>query len=171
MKVFSLLMADPNPIHFDAEFVAKIGRGDRPINQGTLNLAYLLNAVIQWLDGPDAAGRIRRFTCRFGGSVYAGDEVVAGGQVTTVDDAGATMELWLDRDGADRVLTGSALIAAPLPAAPSTRRPAVASRPVTPRHCRRWRDESRTRQLHGDHAPPTGAAWASRTNASKSGRT
>lgn len=111
MKVFSVLMADPNPIHFDPEFVARIGRGDRPINQGTLNLAYLLNAVIVWLDGPAAVARIRRFACRFGGSVYAGDEVVTGGRVTGVDGHGASMELWLDRSGGQRVLSGTVLIA------------------------------------------------------------
>lgn len=111
MKVFTVLMADPNPIHYDAEFVARVGRGDRPINQGTLNIAYLLNAVISWLDGPDAAGRIQRFTCRFAGSVYAGDEVVAGGRVTGVDADGASMELWLDRADTDRVLSGTAVIA------------------------------------------------------------
>lgn len=110
MKVFSVLMADPNPIHFDPEFVARIGRGDRPINQGTLNIAYLLNAVIAWLDGPDATARIQRFTCRFGGSVYAGDEVVAGGRVTGVDAGGASMELWLDRPEAERVLSATALV-------------------------------------------------------------
>lgn len=110
MKVFSVLMADPNPIHFDPEFVGRIGRGDRPVNQGTLNIAYLLNAVIAWLDGPDAAARILRFTCRFGGSVYAGDEVVAGGHVTGVDAEGASMELWLDRAEAERVLSATALI-------------------------------------------------------------
>lgn len=111
MKTFSVLMADPNPIHFDADFVSRIGRGDRPINQGTLNMAYLLNAVIAWLDGPDAAARIKRFTCRFGGSVYAGDDVVASGRVTEVESDEATMELWLDRADAERVLTGTALIA------------------------------------------------------------
>lgn len=111
MKVFSVLMADPNPVHFDPEFVARIGRGDRPINQGTLNIAYLLNAVIAWLGGPDATARIHRFSCRFGGSVYAGDEVIAGGRVTGVAAEGASMELWLDRAGAERVLSGTALIA------------------------------------------------------------
>src|SRR5690606_31094993 len=43
MRVCSALMADPSPIHYDAEFVARIGRGDRPINQGTLTIAYLVN--------------------------------------------------------------------------------------------------------------------------------
>lgn len=113
MKVFSVLMADPNPIHFDPEFVARIGRGDRPINQGTLNIAYLLNAVIDWLGGPGAVARVRRFTCRFADSVYAGDEVVASGRVTEVDERGATMELWLDRSGAGRALSGTALIVPP----------------------------------------------------------
>lgn len=113
MKVFSALMADPNPIHFDPEFVARIGRGDRPINQGTLNIAYLLNAVIDWLGEPAAVARIRRFTCRFADTVYAGDEVVAGGRVTEVGEQGATMELWLDRSGAGRALSGTVLIAPP----------------------------------------------------------
>lgn len=114
MKVFSVIMADPNPIHFDPEFVARIGRGDRPVNQGTLNMAYLLNAVIAWLGGDDAAARVKAFTCRFAGSVYAGDEVVAGGEVTAVEpDGTATLSLWLDRDGGERVLSGTAAIAPP----------------------------------------------------------
>jgi 3-hydroxybutyryl-CoA dehydratase len=113
MKVFSLIMADPNPIHFDAAFVASIGRGDRTINQGTLNIAYVFNAVITWLDDPAAVARIRSFTCRFGGSVYAGDEVTVGGEVTAVDETGtATLSLWLDRAGSDRALAGTAVIAA-----------------------------------------------------------
>lgn len=114
MKVFSVIMADPNPIHFDPEFVYRIGRGDRPVNQGTLNMAYLVNAVIAWLGGDDASARVKTFTCRFGGSVYAGDEVVAGGEVTAVEpDGTATLSLWLDRRGGERVLSGTASIAPP----------------------------------------------------------
>jgi acyl dehydratase len=113
MKVFTLVMADPNPIHFDPAFVASIGRGDRTINQGTLNIAYPLNALMAWLGGDEASARIARFTCRFAASVYEGDVVVAGGQVTEVAENGdATVDLWLDRKDGERALSGSVLVRA-----------------------------------------------------------
>lgn len=108
MKLFSLIMADPNPIHFDPAHTAGLGMGPAPINQGTLNMAYPLNALIAVIGDP---ARIRRFQCRFLGRVVAGDEVVGGGRVVAVDDDIATVELWLDKDGTGRVLAGTALVA------------------------------------------------------------
>ena len=111
LKVFSLLMRDPNPIHFDAAAVAALGRGDRPVAQGTLTVAYLIDALVEWLGGDDAVGRIARVSCRFSGSAYAGDTVHAGGRVAAVDDV-ATVEIWLSRDG-ERLVTGSATVRPP----------------------------------------------------------
>lgn len=107
MKQFSLLMADPNPIHFDPQHTAAIGMGDRPINQGTLNMAYPLNALLAVIGNP---ARIRSFRCRFHGTVVADDTVTAGGEVRSVDaDGVAEVELWLDR-GDTRVLSGVAVV-------------------------------------------------------------
>ena len=114
MKIFSLLMADPNPVHFDAGFVERLGRGSATINQGTLNMAYPVNAVMSWLNGSDAAARVSTFRCRFAGSVYAGDHVVVGGVVTEVDpDGAATVDVWLDRESGERVLSGTVVVLPP----------------------------------------------------------
>jgi 3-hydroxybutyryl-CoA dehydratase len=119
MKVFTLIMGDPNPIHFDPQSVAALGLGDRTINQGSLNMAYPINAAIAVVG---EARRIRSFRCRFLGSVYSGDEVLAGGTVTDVErDANppvATVSLWLERVGSGRVLEGSAVVDLADPGAP-----------------------------------------------------
>ncbi|GGL94650.1 MaoC family dehydratase [Nakamurella endophytica] len=103
MKVFSVLMADPNPIHFDPAHTAALGLGDRPVNQGTLTLSYPVDALLAVLDDP---ARIRRVRCRFAGSVVADDVVTAGGEVTARHPTGATVSIWLDVEGRGRVLTG-----------------------------------------------------------------
>lgn len=111
MKVFSILMDDPNPIHYDPEFVRGLGRGDQPVNQGTITMGYLLNAVIAWAGGVE---QLLRFRCRFGSSVVAGDRVVAGGTVTAVGTSPrgqtAELDLWLRRSGDQMALTGSATV-------------------------------------------------------------
>jgi acyl dehydratase len=103
MKVFSLLTADPNPIHWDVSAVGAQGLGDRPVNQGGLNAGYLARAVTAWT-GDTAA--LRRLAVRFRGTVAAGDTVTAGGTVTNVTQDGvmvrAIVEVWLrDAAGAD----------------------------------------------------------------------
>lgn len=109
MRVFTLLMRDPNPLHFDPAAVRVAGLGDAPINQGTITMAYPLNALLAALPHP---GALRTFRCRFLGSVHAGDEVRAGGTVTSVDDDVATVEVWLDGPDGARVLEGTATVAA-----------------------------------------------------------
>ena len=106
MKVFSVLMGDPNPIHFDPEFVRSLGLGDRPVNQGTITMSYPVSAVIAWAGGVEA---LLSFRCRFLANVVAGDEVHAGGEVTAVEGETAVLDIWLERAG-ERVLQGSAVV-------------------------------------------------------------
>ena len=49
MKPMALLLRDPNPIHLDPAAVARIGLGDRVINQGPLNAAYIWEMLERWL--------------------------------------------------------------------------------------------------------------------------
>lgn len=107
MRVFTLLMRDPNPLHFDPDAVRAAGLGDRPINQGTITMAYPLNALLAAVPGPAA---LRSFRCRFLGSVYEGDEVRAGGTVTAVEDGRTTVDVWLERGVGTRVLEGTATL-------------------------------------------------------------
>jgi acyl dehydratase len=111
MKVFSVLMADPNPIHYDPDFVRGLGLGDRPVNQGTITMSYAITAVVEWAGGVE---RLRRFSCRFTGSVLADDEVTVGGEVTAVEqEAGetlVTLDVWLARQTGDRAVVGTAVV-------------------------------------------------------------
>jgi acyl dehydratase len=108
MSIFSLLMRDPNPLHFDPAAVAAAGLGERTVNQGTINMAYVLNELLRLAGAP---GRVRTFHCRFLGNVFAGDRVQAHARVTDVAGSLVTLDVRLDRaDGDAGVLAGSATI-------------------------------------------------------------
>ncbi|MRJ75118.1 hypothetical protein GEV29_01065 [Aeromicrobium sp. SMF47] len=70
MKVLALLLADPNPIHFDAEAAAGIGAA-RVVNQGPSTMATVYNLFEQ--THPDH--RVARVSFRLLGNVLAGDAV------------------------------------------------------------------------------------------------
>ncbi|MCY4036102.1 MAG: MaoC/PaaZ C-terminal domain-containing protein [bacterium] len=108
MKTMAALLADPNPIHWDADAVRKLGMGDEPVNQGPNNLGYVMNMLGAWAGGAERIGRIR---VRFLDNVFAGDRLEAGGVVTAVGDDGTVdCDVWLARDGDHPVLTGTATL-------------------------------------------------------------
>ncbi len=83
MKTMAALLADPTPIHWDVTTVQALGMGDRPINQGPLNMGYVMNALTEWAGGAD---RLRRLRLRFLGTVYAEQHLQVTGAVTAVRD-------------------------------------------------------------------------------------
>jgi acyl dehydratase len=97
MKTMALILRDPNPIHWDTAAVRAAGLGDRPVNQGALNVAYVVNALIAWVGDPAA---IHTLQLRFLGNVFGGDEVTAGGLVTAVKEVEgetvAEIDVWLN---------------------------------------------------------------------------
>ena len=62
MKTMAVLLRDPNPIHFNPDVVAALGMGDRVINQGPTNMAYVVNMLVAWAGDP---ARIRALKVRF----------------------------------------------------------------------------------------------------------
>ena len=80
MKTMAALLRDPYPIHWDVAAVRAAGHGDRPVNQGPLNLAYIANMLMAWAGD----GSIRRLTVAFHGRVFAGDAVTASGEVDEI---------------------------------------------------------------------------------------
>lgn len=111
MKTVAALLHDPNPIHFDVPAVLALGMGDRPVNQGTTNMAYVLNMLISWTGNP---ATVRRIRVRFLGNVFAGDCVAARGVVSAVREQDgerlADVDVWLERSTGDRVLDGTAAV-------------------------------------------------------------
>jgi acyl dehydratase len=111
MKLMAALLRDPNPIHLDPDAVSSLGMGDRVVNQGPANQAYLVNMLVAFAGDP---GAIRRVSVRFLGNVFAGDRVECRGRVSEVDrDAGlVTVELE-EVVGGTPVMTGTAVVALP----------------------------------------------------------
>ncbi|WP_420450606.1 MaoC family dehydratase [Ilumatobacter sp.] len=109
MKTMAAILRDPYPVHWDRDAVEAIGLGHRVINQGPLNLSYIVNMLMAW-QGP---GCVRRLRVSFGPPVLDHDAVTATGTVTAIDDVDgerrATCEVRLERDG-EPVVTGTAVV-------------------------------------------------------------
>ena len=91
MRTMALILRDPNPIHLDPAASAAAGLGDRVINQGPSNVAYVMDMLMAAFPGH----RLQAFECRFLSSVRDGDDVEAGGVVTEVSDDRTFCEAWL----------------------------------------------------------------------------
>jgi acyl dehydratase len=108
MKTVAALLDDPVPLHFDIGAVEDLGLGNRLINQGPINVAYLLEMVSRFAGGHD---RIRTFVVKLLGSVYEGERVICLGTVVAVDEEAGTATLDLEAQVESRpVLSGSAEI-------------------------------------------------------------
>ena len=114
MKTMAILIQDPNPIHWDVEAVRRLGLGDKPINQGPNNMAYVVNALVSWVGGIE---KFRNLKVRFLGNVYAGDRLTVVGSVTDIDevkgDTLATCDVQLvrgDIGDEDVVMAGQASV-------------------------------------------------------------
>ena len=110
MRTMAAILRDPNPIHWDRAAGASRGVGDHTVNQGPLNLSYVINMLMAWA-GPTC---IRRLQTRFLAPVLDGDHLTAHGVVTAIENDGdtrlAVCDTWLDRDG-ERVLECTATVA------------------------------------------------------------
>lgn len=122
MRTMAAILRDPYPVHWDRDANAAIGIPGRVVNQGPLNLGYIVNMLMAWA-GPAS---VRRLTVRFHRPVLDGDHVVAGGRVVAVDEVDgerrATCEVWLrridphgdphdDETDGETVVEGSAVVA------------------------------------------------------------
>lgn len=106
MRDWSVFLADPNPIHLDVEVVKAKGLGDKRINQGPINVAYMMNMLMAAFPGC----RIESVDSRFLDNVYEGDRAVAFGEVTAVEGNRVSCDLKLDVDGRGTVNAGTATI-------------------------------------------------------------
>lgn len=81
MKTMAAILQDPNPIHWDLEAVKQLGMGQRQVNQGPINMSYLVNALTSWTGDP---GALRELVIRYQANVFAGDVVSCEGTVDEV---------------------------------------------------------------------------------------
>ncbi len=106
MKQWAVFLADPNPIHLDAEVVKAKGLGDRVINQGPINVAYMINMLMQAFPG----ARIQSMDSRCLDNVYGGDRAIVTGTVTAIDGDRVACTFMLDVEGRGTVNAGTATV-------------------------------------------------------------
>jgi acyl dehydratase len=113
MKTVAAIFRDPFPVHWDREATRAMGFGGRLLNQSPINLAYVLNMLMNWA-GPTCLRRIRT---EFPQLVFDGDSVCAGGRVFSLaEEPGQTIaecEVWLDRQDGVRSVVARAWVALP----------------------------------------------------------
>lgn len=113
MKIFAVVLADPNPIHLDPAAAKSAGLGDRVVNQGPASFGYVLNMLRE--AAPEAF--IRDLNVRLTANVFAGDTVHAAGQIDSIEERDGeqvlTCRVWLDVDGGRRALDGTATLVLP----------------------------------------------------------
>ena len=98
MKLYAALARDPTPIHW-AQHPA--------INQGPLNVGYIVNMLIAWA-GPAS---IRDVDVRFTDNVLEDDTVTAKGIVTHVTEDEAVCDVWLEKQDGTKAVQGTATVA------------------------------------------------------------
>ncbi len=106
MREWAVFLADPNPIHLDVEVVKAKGLGDKRINQGPMNVAFMMNMLLAAFPG----ARIEAMDSRFLDNVYEGDHLTASGTVTAVGGDRLTCEFQLDVAGRGTVNSGTATL-------------------------------------------------------------
>jgi 3-hydroxybutyryl-CoA dehydratase len=110
MKAWARFLRDPNPIHLDPKAVAEKGLGDRVINQGAANLAYVISMLQRAL--PDS--HLESLEVRYVDNVFGGEAVEASGKVLAIHGDGVmkiTCEIWLRAETRGPVITGTATLA------------------------------------------------------------
>lgn len=112
MKDWAVFLHDPNPIHLDVEVVKAKGLGDRVINQGPANVAYIINMLLSHF--PSCS--IENMESRFIDNVYGDEQVETNGSITEIsEDNGSLLiscDIGLKSDGRD-VITGNAVVRVP----------------------------------------------------------
>lgn len=110
MREWATFLHDDNPIHLDPEAVKAKGLGDKVINQGPANVAYLINMLMAAF--PDADIEMLEF--RFMDSVYGGDAVETFGTVTSIETTAEgsriSCDIGLKVEGRGMVILGAAVV-------------------------------------------------------------
>lgn len=106
MKQWAVFLEDPNPIHLNVDAVRAKGLGDRVINQGPINVAYMMNALLQTFP----SCRITSMTTRFLDNVYGGEKIVATPQIDSIDGEQITCYIKLESDERGIVCSAHAVV-------------------------------------------------------------
>lgn len=98
---------DLNPLHYDADFAAKVSPTGGIIVHGMYAMGSASRVLTAFAGGPD---RVIELQVRFSRPWPLGTSATFAGRVTAVEDGVATVELWGDHESGERILAGTGRI-------------------------------------------------------------
>lgn len=113
LVTWSQVLNDPNPIHLDNKKVEELGLGNKCINQGPANIAYILNCISS--NFPEY--QLIKINNRLNGNVFSDDRVSVEGQISDIEKKNdyLILSLFLDlhTQNQNNVLSSNAVIRLP----------------------------------------------------------
>jgi acyl dehydratase len=103
IKAYADASGDQNPLHQDDDFARSVGMPGI-IAHGMFTMAHLTTAITDWLGDPGGLVSVR---VQFRVPVFMDEEIVATGEVASMDETGrtASLNVWVEVDrGGQRVL-------------------------------------------------------------------
>lgn len=82
MDTWAKILDDPNPIHLDVNSVKSLGLGDKTINQGPANIAYIMNMLEK--NFPNS--QIIKMNNKMTNSILEGELVNVSGQILNIKE-------------------------------------------------------------------------------------
>ena len=108
INAYAEVSGDHNPIHVNVEAARAVGL-DGTIAHGMLDMAFLGQMLTDWLTASQTQhGWVRRLKARFQAMVRPGDAVVCHGVLGARDGDTQHLEVWMDKQDGERVITGDA---------------------------------------------------------------
>lgn len=108
INAYADVSGDHNPIHINPEAARAVGL-DGTIAHGMLNMAFLGQMLTDWLTANQGEhGWVRRLKVRFQAMVRPGDTVVCHGVLGERGGDTQRLEIWMDKQDGERVITGDA---------------------------------------------------------------
>lgn len=95
---------DMNPLHYDESFASNVSPTGGIIAHGMYSMGLASRVLTEWAGGPD---RVIAVEVRFTKPWPLGTTTTFGGTVLSVEDGVATVELWADNVGGERILKGT----------------------------------------------------------------
>lgn len=108
INAYAEVSGDHNPIHLNPEAARAVGL-EGTIAHGMLDMAFLAQMLTDWLTASqERHGWVRRLKARFQAMVRPGDAVICHGVQTAHDGETHRLEVWMDNEDGQRVITGDA---------------------------------------------------------------
>ena len=105
--MYAAASGDMNPLHYDADFAGQVSPTGGIIAHGMFSMGLASRVLTSFAGGPEAVLEVQ---VRFSKPWPLGTSSTFGGRVSAIEGEVATVELWADNEGGERILSGTGRI-------------------------------------------------------------